>query len=302
MRKNQAKTGKPAAGRGVVEVLRARSLGALPWLVHGFSTRAGGVSAVYGGRQLNLGMTREDRRENVLRNRERFLKAAGAQAMKVSTVNQIHSSIIHRVVAGGRSFGTLRKGGPARAGDGLITNLRGVLLSVRVADCYPIIVADPRHKAVGIFHAGWRGTARRIAEKGVGEMRRAFGSLPEELLAVIGPGIGGCSCEIGPEVEDEFACQFAYSSEIFFDVYDSQKLHAKYPLLFLNQRPPGHGDPALSRHVDLLEANRRQLLAAGVQADHIEALGLCTACRTDIFFSYRREHVTGRMMAVVGIR
>lgn len=225
--------------RAEVQVLRAESLRSLPWLVHGFSTRTGGVTAEYGGGQLNLGMTREDRRENVLRNREIFLRAAGADGMKLSTVNQIHSSTIHRVVADARRFGTLRKGSPPRAGDGLITNVRGVLLAVRVADCYPVILADPRHKAVGIFHAGWRGSARRIVEKGVGEMRRAFGSHPEELLAVIGPGIAGCCFAIGPEVEDEFECQFRYSRELFFDVFDSRTLQARYPLLFLNQRPPG---------------------------------------------------------------
>jgi len=162
-------------------------------------------------------------------------------------------------------------------------------------------VADRRRKAVGVFHAGWRGTVQRIVEKGVGEMRRQLGCDPEDLVAAIGPGIGGCCYEIGEEVENEFDSQFAYSKELFEDVFDSWSLKTKYPMLFLNQRAPGHGEPALSRHLDLVKANWCQLLDAGVPAENIESVDLCTACHTDLFFSYRKEQVTGRMLAVVGI-
>ncbi|MGA2961217.1 MAG: laccase domain-containing protein, partial [Candidatus Korobacteraceae bacterium] len=86
------------------------------------------------------------------------------------------------------------------------------------------------------------------------------------------------------------------------DVFDSSSLHARYAMLFLNQRAPGHGDPALSRHLNLVKANLLQLRDAGVAEENISNLDLCTACRTDLFFSYRKEHVVGRMMAVVGIR
>lgn len=292
--------------QGELQVLRADKLSEVPWLLHGFSTRMGGVSKEYGGNQLNLGMTAEDTRENVLANRERFLQAVGAidsqgNPWRVNTVNQRHTGIVHRVAAGS-AFGSLRKGGKSIVGDGLITNVRGVLLSVRVADCYPVLLADVKRKAIGIFHAGWRGTTKRIVEKGVGDMRRYFGSRPQDIVAVIGPGIGSCCYEIGEEVENEFDSQFAYSKELFSDVFDSWSLHTRYPLLFLNQRAPGHGEPALSRHLDLAEANRRQLLDAGIPAENIEVMSLCTACHTDRFFSYRKEHVTGRMMAVIGIR
>lgn len=303
-----------------VNVLTSEKLAEIPWLVHGFSTRQGGVSTEYGGGQLNLGMTAEDTRENVERNRERFLGGVMAplkpkaplkptegldgSPVPLITLNQVHSAVIHRVYgARGPEWARLRKNHViASSGDGLITNTAGVLLGVRVADCFPVIVADRERKAAGIFHAGWRGTAKRIVEKGIGEMRRQLGCDPEDLLAVIGPGIGNCCFEIGEEVESEFDSQFAYAKELFEDVFDSWSLKTKYPMLFLNQRAPGHGEPALSRHLDLVKANWCQLLDAGVPGENIQSMNLCTACRTDLFFSYRKEQVTGRMMAVVGVR
>jgi YfiH family protein len=307
------------AKAAAVKVLASEKLSEIPWLLHGFSTRQGGVSEEYGGQQLNLGMTAEDSRENVERNRERFARKVvrktplkpteGLNGPPVGdswpliTLNQVHSAVIHRVYgARGPEWARLRKNHVlASSGDGLITNAAGVLLGVRVADCFPVIVADRKRKAVGIFHAGWRGTAKRIVEKGIGEMRRQLGCDPEDLLAVIGPGIGGCCFEIGEEVESEFDSQFAYSKELFEDVFDSWSLNTKYPMLFLNQRAPGHGEPALSRHLDLVKANWCQLLDAGVPGENIESMNLCTACHTDLFFSYRKERVTGRMMAVVGV-
>jgi YfiH family protein len=187
-------------------------------------------------------------------------------------------------------------------GDGLMTSKPGILLGIKIADCLPVLIADPERRAIGAFHAGWRGTARRIVEKGVGEMRKHFGSDPAKLLAAIGPGIGSCCYEIGDEVEREFESQFAYWQELFEDVVDPRSLHARYPLLFLNQRAPGHGDAALSRHLNLVKANLLQLRDAGLAEENISNLGLCTSCRTDLFFSYRKEQVTGRMLAVVGIR
>jgi YfiH family protein len=305
-----------------VRILTGKKLLEVPWLLHGFSTRLGGVSKEYGGQQLNLGFTAEDTAENVERNRERFMRGLKARGVstplkpkeglngplaglpRLTLVKQVHSAAIHRIYgARGPEWARLRKGKVVEsAGDGLITDTPGVLLGVKTADCYPVIVADRKRKAVGVFHAGWRGTVQRIVEKGIGEMRRQLGCNPEDLLAVIGPGIGACCYEIGEEVENEFDSQFAYSKELFEDVFDSWSLKTKYPMLFLNQRAPGHGEAAMSRHLDLVKANWCQLLDAGVPAENIESIDLCTACRTDLFFSYRKEHVTGRMLAVVGIR
>jgi YfiH family protein len=283
--------------RGTVRLLKSPKLDSIPWLRHGFSTRQGGVSDAYGSNQLNLGYTEEDAAKNVDRNRALFLAALGATTGKrkwpLVNLNQIHSAIIHRVRRGERV--------PLK-GDGLITDVRGVMLAVKIADCVPVIIADRRREAIGIFHAGWRGTAARIVEKGVGELRHHFGSDPADLVAAIGPAIGRCCYEIGDQVESEFESQFAYWRELFEDVFDSWSLHTKYPLLFMNQRAPGHGEPALSRHLDLVEANCRQLLDAGLKPENIDRLDLCTSCHTDLFFSYRKERVTGRMMAAVGMR
>jgi YfiH family protein len=284
--------------RGTIKVLRAESLKELSWLVHGFSTRMGGVTSEYGGNALNLGMTKEEKRENFERNLDIWKSALlgsekSASATPLKSIRQIHSAIIHNIKS---------KHDKPEAGDGLITNVPGVLISVKTADCLPVIVVDPRRQAVGVFHAGWRGTVQRIVEKGVGEMRKHFGSNPTDLLAVIGPGIGKCCYQVGDEVIDKFDSQFAYSRELFEEVFDSHALHIKYPLLFLNQRAPGHGEPATSPHLDLVKANRQQLRDAGVPDQNITALDYCTSCRTDLFFSHRKERVTGRMMASVGIR
>src|SRR5207245_401032 len=133
--------------------------------------------------------------------------------------------------------------------------------------------------------------------KGVGEMYRCFGTEPRDLKAGIGPGIHGCCYEVGPEIREQFASQFAYAADLFREVKESDPIHEKYPLLFLSARPPGHGHLPKKIFLDLVEANRRQLIAAGVSAEHISASPLCTSCRTDLLFSYRADKgVTGRMI------
>ena len=267
----------------------------LPWLVHGFSTRRGGCSPAYGGSALNLGFTKQDTRTNVERNREAFLLALTAEpaAWRLATQRQIHSDLIHYLSGA--------DGHPA--GDGLITDVPGLLLGVQTADCLPILLVDAKRRAVGALHAGWRGTLRRIVEKGVGEMRRKFGSDPGDLRAAIGPGIHSCCYQVGEEVREKFQSQFAYAAEFFREVRESNPVHEKYPLLFLTARAPGHGPEETLLYLDLVGANTRQLLAAGVPAGNISASPLCTSCRTDLLFSYRKEKgVVGRLMSVAGIR
>lgn len=289
----------PVAATKPLEILRAPSFEGLPWLVHGFSTRQGGVSTCYGGRTLNLGLTQHDTRDNVERNRARLLSALAAKddegkVWPMLQVKQIHSAIVRRA------------SGPEReslTGDGLITNVPALLLVIKTADCAPVLVADTKRRVVGAFHAGWRGTVARIAEKGVGEMRRQFGSVPRDLRAAIGPCIRRCCYQVGSEVRAEFESQFSYADELFEEVFDSNAIHVRYPLLFLNKRAPGHGDLGPEIHLDLVEANRRQLEDAGLRAEHISVVDGCTACDTTRFFSHRAEvGQTGRMMAVIGIR
>jgi len=308
-----------------LKVLRARVLTKLPWLVHGFSTRTGGISRVYGKSDLNLGFTKDDSRASVERNRAALLQALlssfarpdpfdspsqrsgslragsrrrlslhGPVAWPLITLRQIHSDIIHHVDS--ISDAPL-------VGDGLVTATPGLLLAVQTADCLPIILADTKHRAVGVFHAGWRGTVKRIVEKGVGEMFRHFGTRARDLKAAIGPGIHGCCYAVGEEVRTKFESQFAYAASLFREVKESDPVREKYPLLFLTARAPGHGELPPKIFLDLVEANRQQLMAVGVPAKNIEASPLCTNCHPEMLFSYRAEKgKTGRMMGVAGIR
>lgn len=280
-------------------VLSVPQLERFSWLVHGFSTRRGGFSKAYGGDALNLGFTKHDSRADVERNRAAFLKQLGASEgargfWPFITLRQIHSDLIHRVD---------RLPAHQLAGDGLLTDTPELLLAVQTADCLPVILVDTKKHAVGAFHAGWRGTLKRIVEKGVGEMRRWFGALPRDIRAAIGPGIHRCCYEVGDEVRAKFESQFAYACDLFHEIKESDPVREKYPLLFLTARPPGHSDLPRRLFLDLVEANRRQLLAAGVPAKNITASELCTACRTDLLFSFRGEKgVTGRLTGVAGIR
>ena len=289
-----------------IAVLRARQLEPLPWLVHGFSTRVGGFSRAYGKRDLNLGFTKDDSRAAVGRNREAFLKKLGAvtrsrkgpSVWPLVTLRQIHSDIVRRI----ESVPDLTDEEPL-TGDGMITAIPGLLLAIQTADCLPVIVVDTRRHAVGVFHAGWRGTVKRIVEKGVGEMVRCLGSRPRDLKAAIGSGIQGCCYEVGEEVRTKFESQFSYAASLFHEVKESNPVREKYPLLFLTARAPGHGELPPKIFLDLVEANRQQLIAAGVPKKGIEASPLCTNCHPELLFSYRAEKgKTGRMMGVAGIR
>ncbi|MGA8858647.1 MAG: peptidoglycan editing factor PgeF [Candidatus Sulfotelmatobacter sp.] len=280
-----------------LNILRAANLTKIPWLVHGFSTRAGGHSRVYGGQALNLGFTPDDSKAAVERNRAAFSRevtSAGGRRWPLVTLRQVHSDTIRFVEAPSKS---------QLVGDGLITATPGLLLAIQTADCLPIILVDPKRRAVGVFHAGWRGTMKRILEKGVGEMRRRFGTRPSDLKAAIGPGIHGCCYQVGPEIRDQFESQFAYAERLFREVEERDPVREKYPMLFLTARPPGHSELPKKIFLDLVEANRQQLLAAGVPEKSIDASPLCTSCNPSLLFSYRAEKGrTGRMMAVVGIR
>jgi len=281
-----------------LQLLHSEKLGKQACLVHGFSTRLGGVSRRYGGQALNLGFTQHDSRAAVERNRKLFLQELGVADQRkrwpLVALRQIHSDLIHPVD---------RVPAHLLTGDGLVTDSPGLLLAVQTADCLPIILADPKRRAVGVFHAGWRGTAKRIVEKGVGEMRKNFKSDPRNIVAAIGPGVHACCYDVGEEVRTKFEAQFAYADSLFREVKESDPVREKYPLLFLTARAPGHGELPVKLFLDLVEANRRQLLDAGVLAKNIDAAAPCTACHTELLFSFRAEKgVTGRMMGAAGIR
>jgi YfiH family protein len=292
-----------SVARNKLQLLHSEKLDKLPWLLHGFSTRLGGVSRAYGGNALNLGFTQHDSRPAVERNRELFLKeldvANGRKSWPLIFLRQIHSDLIHHI----DRMRVDRMPEPILAGDGIVTDTPGLLVAVQTADCLPVILVDRKRRAVGVLHAGWRGTVKRIVEKGVGEMRRSFKSDPRDIIAAIGPGIRGCCYDVGEEVRTKFEAQFAYAGSLFREVKESDPVREKYPLLFLTARAPGHSELPVKLFLDLVEANRRQLLDAGVLPRNIDTSSPCTACHTELLFSFRAEKgVTGRMMAAAGIR
>jgi hypothetical protein len=279
-----------------LQVVESRALGKLRWLAHGFSTRPGGASLLDGKPALNLGFTEWDERERVTGNREKFAAAVGARKMRLITLRQFHSDVIFLAASS--------TDGEAPKADALITNTPGLLLGVQTADCVPVLLADTKRRAVAAIHAGWRGTLARIVQKTLGRMRMEFGTRARDVVAALGPAIGGGCYEVGPEVAQAFATQFSPAAE-WFDGPFEQLAHGEEPLWlpWLTMMPPGHVPPPPRVQLDLRAANRWQLVDAGVPEKQIDASDLCTACRTDLLFSYRREGAkTGRLMAVIGIR
>lgn len=205
--------------------------------------------------------------------------------LRVVTLKQVHSAVIQTIREEDGVFERrleTEEGKAVLEGDGAVTNLPGVMLGVQTADCVPVLVADVSKRVVGAFHAGWRGTVARIVERGIEAMRQEYGSRPEDLVAAVGPSIGACCYAVGEEVRSGFEAQFAYAGELFKTVDDGQM------------------------HLDLWEANRRQLLDAGVAPEAITVIGECTACAVSAgerkYFSHRAEHgFTGRMMSVIGV-
>jgi len=173
----------------------------------------------------------------------------------MASLKQIHSGVALAA----------QQPGSAGEGDALVTGTPGLRLSVRSADCYPILLADTKHRAAAAVHAGWRGTAGRIIVETIAKMSAQFGTSPADIVAAIGPGIGLCCYEVGAEVARLFGLE-------------------------------GSG------HIDLAAANRRQLIEAGVEEPRIDALGVCTFCEAARFHSFRREKErAGRMISYIGL-
>lgn len=184
---------------------------------------------------------------------------------RLATLRQVHSNSALIVLGAGGSIGT---------GDALVTDRPGVLLGIRTADCLPILVVEESRRVVAAIHAGWRGTASGIAGRTIERISTDFHGDPASMRAAIGPGIGGCCYEVGAEVARQFRDCF-----------------------------PEGVNLDRGAMLDLVEANRRQLAAAGVPPTRICAGALCTCCNPSEFYSHRREPKNpGRMLSVVGIR
>ena len=239
---------------------------------NGFSTRMGGTSPMPQD-ALNLAGFHEDAAENIHENRRRFLQLFEGDWM-LTAVWQMHSADI-RIV---------RDREDARSDeercDALMTNAHGILLAVKSADCVPVILGDVRTGACAAVHAGWRGTVARIVSRTVERMRDEYGTRAEDLRAAIGPAAGVCCYEVGAEVIEAFHANFPEADSL------------------LQPTRPGHA------RIDLQRANRNQLIQSGVPQERIHIAPFCTMCRTDLFFSYRREKSlhgrVGRLMSVIG--
>jgi len=267
-------------GDGARRHVRSTLLMGSPGLVHAFSTRQGGVSREPFA-TLNLGMTVGDEPAAVAENRERFFGGLGLRPEQIVRVRQVHGREVLVVTAALAA----RPGFPRLlaeegvAADALVTDRPGVALAVSTADCTPILLFDPVHRAVAAVHAGWPGTAKRVAVEALLAMRRSYGSDPADCLAAIGPSIRGCCYEVDGPVTEAMASALPHWER------------------YAVPTRPGHW------RLDLARVNRALLEGAGLPGAQIEDLGFCTGCRTDLFFSHRAERGrTGRMASVIMLR
>ena len=259
------------AGMAAVESAVLEASGGI---LHAFSTRQGGVSRPPFA-TLNLGQSVGDDPAAVAENRRRFFGAFGIDAGRVVRVWQAHGNGVLRVdaeLAGRPGFPGCLMDERGKF-DALITQLPGLALTVSTADCLPILIHDTVRRAVAAVHAGWRGTAQRVAARALAAMRDAYGTDASDCRAAIGPGIRGCCFEVDAAVTDAMAAALP-----------DWERHAQ-------ANRPGHW------LFDLAEVNRAILESAGVRGDRIEDVGLCTSCRNELLFSHRADKGrTGRMM------
>jgi polyphenol oxidase len=234
-----------------------------------FARHGGQSPAPYAS--LNQSISTGDTRENVRANRQRAFAAVARDPASVADLWQVHSADV--LVADTPNTPADYKG----KADALITDRPAVTLFLRFADCVPILLYDPRRPAVGVVHAGWRGTLARAARAAVAAMAERYGTRPADIVAGIGPSIGPCHYAVGPEVVAQTRLAFAGADDDL-----------------LRRVNGGH-------HLDLWAANARALREAGV--GQIEHSTLCTACHPDEFFSHRTHGaVTGRFAALIGLR
>ena len=245
--------------------------------VNGFSTRLGGVSEMPKD-ALSLAGFNDDAAENILENRRRFLKLFPGN-WAFAGCWQVHGADVRVVKDAHDAKPAENERGDTIYCDVIVSNAKGVLAGVKTADCVPLLLGDPVSGGFAAVHAGWRGTLATAVIAGVKRLVQEYNAKPENLRVAIGASAGPCCYEVGTDVIDAFTSRFSGAN------------------LFTTTRP-GHAK------IDLLKANRGQLESAGVLPERIHIAPICTMCRTDLFFSYRKEKSlhgkVGRLMAVVG--
>lgn len=263
--------------KGEVQYLVIPAFEATGLVRHAFSTRRGGFSRGH-CESLNLGFSKGDDRETVLKNYRAFCDAVGIEMENLVASHQVHESEVHVAGREDRGKGILKKS-DITGKDALITAEKGVALITYYADCVPLFFLDPVTPAVGLAHAGWRGTVKKVGMKTVEKMVEVFGTPVEKLLCGIGPCIAGSCYEVGENVVEKFKDAFECWETLVEDRGDGRWL------------------------LDLVKANKRQLEDAGVRPENITVSGFCTHCRPDLFYSYRRDRgMTGSLAAVIELK
>lgn len=258
--------------------LRSQLLSSVPGVTHGLTWRVEGMGKADGN--MAFGSPRD--RQDAWQMRVRWSEAIGVDPHSIVTMGQVHGTTMLRAGLEDAGRGATPESVHLGTGDGLMTDVPGVTLMTLHADCQPILLVDPDRPAVAAVHAGWRGTVSDIAGAAVRAMREAFGSDPANMLAYLGPAIGGCCNEIGPEVTEQWR---ATASNVGVDP------------------EPAVTRPLEREHLDVPEANRELLKAAGLREHLIEIADECTKCNTDRWFSHRGHGpLAGREAALIAIR
>ncbi len=248
--------------------------------VNGFSTRLGGVSEGCWS-TMNLSFTRGDDPERVRENYRRMARALGVETESMTLTYQTHTTNVRRVTRADRGKGVARER-DYRDVDGLVTDEPGITLVTFFADCVPLYFLDPVRRAIGLSHSGWRGTVGRMGRVTAERMKEEFGSVPEDLIACIGPSICQDCYEVGEEVAEQF--REAFDAQWHDRILTPGKRTGKYQL-------------------DLWEANRIILLEAGLRPDRIHVTDICTCCNPDYLFSHRRMgEKRGNLCAFLALR
>jgi YfiH family protein len=264
--------------RDSVDLLFFASLSEYKEIRHFVSTRTGGFSnPPYNS--LNLGLHVGDDPDKVMKNRKRLATTIGIPLRHFTIGEQIHSGNVTIISQESRGKGSTNNKDAISVTDAMVTSVAGICLVILVADCVPMLFFDPVQRAIGVAHAGWKGTLEYIASKTVRAMEDTFGSSPHDIIVGMGPSIGPCCYEVGPEVISRVRGIFPSSKEYV-----------------LNESGDGKG------HVDLWRANLDQLLHAGIQRKNVEMAMKCTCHNPDLFFSYRHQKgETGRFGAGISI-
>jgi polyphenol oxidase len=237
----------------------------------GFTTRHEGVSRPpYNS--LNLGLNTVDSPHNVEGNRSILARAFGGTLDKLVSINQCHGLDLLVIDAPNPDYGHFQK----LECDGIVTNQRGLMITVGVADCVPVLLLDPEKGVAAALHAGWKGTAGGICGKGVKAMVDVFSCDPHRIVAAVGPAIGSCCYEVDAPVIDAFK-----ASSQPWEEFATEKTGGKWMF-------------------DLASANVEQLMGAGLPGKNVQKSALCVSCSRDLFFSYRRDGGdTGRQMGFI---